>query len=580
MRIKAWGIGLAASTLLCAAAQATVITWGDVITDSTPTFIVGSRAAGGLSVDGGSTMQIERMALGDQFSATGTATVSGSGSRVSVLDSLHGGVSIGNGGKGTLQILAGGRFEVIPDPACGLCNTILGNAAGSSGNLIIRGAGSTFSTTRDVYVASTNVLSGSDGSGNIWYWGVPGGLTRASLNIDQGGRLESRSLTVGFDQPGRPAQTGTEVSIGEVTVDGIGSQIQLGGNGFARLALGDGGNGSGSMTVRNGAQVRLDAGATPGGFARIELGSNDGTSAGILRIDGAGSRVHAVGPSSQLYVGSVTNGVGVLELSNGGALDLTGSQSRMLIGFGSSSFGRAMVGAGSVLDAGQRLGVAALNPVMDSGGSGVLMVNGTARALQIAVGRQGLLGGNGTLVGQVFNRGVIAPGNTPGRLTIDGSLDTHDGRLVLEIEQQADGSWKHDELVVTDWLNSLIGGAAIEFDFLGDSDPLAFSSAGLFSMQSFFAQGDGAGGTTPLSPQALALFGDAVFSARSDRYRFSDFRFSVDDGASFTVTTVSEPTVAWLLLPGLLWVATSKRRKPMARDGRSRACPIVHRHMG
>jgi hypothetical protein len=167
------------------------------------------------------------------------------------------------------------------------------------------------------------------------------------------------------------------------------------------------------------------------------------------------------------------------------------------------------------------------------------------------------------VLGQVINYGVIAPGNSPGRLTIDGSLDSRGGQIVLEVEQQADGSWRYDELVVTDWLNSLIGDAHVEFAFLGDSDPLTFLNEGMFTLGSFFKQGDGEAGVKPLTDQALGLFIGASFTARSDAYEIRSFRFTVADGASFDIAAIPEPSMLLLVLTALL--VAGMRGKPRSR---------------
>jgi uncharacterized protein with beta-barrel porin domain len=52
--------------------------------------------------------------------------------------------------------------------------------------------------------------------------------------------------------------------------------------------------------------------------------------------------------------------------------------------------------------------------------AGTLSVNGSV-AGNVAVGSAGTLGGNGTIAGSVVNTGTLAPGNSIGLLTVNGS---------------------------------------------------------------------------------------------------------------------------------------------------------------
>ena len=64
------------------------------------------------------------------------------------------------------------------------------------------------------------------------------------------------------------------------------------------------------------------------------------------------------------------------------------------------------------------------------------MRNGaTISAEEIVIGESGTLNGsNGTLVGDVINRGVVALGESPGVMTINGDFtQSENGRLVIEI---------------------------------------------------------------------------------------------------------------------------------------------------
>ena len=66
--------------------------------------------------------------------------------------------------------------------------------------------------------------------------------------------------------------------------------------------------------------------------------------------------------------------------------------------------------------------------------------------------QQGMVAGNGTIGGDVSNGGTIAPGNSPGILTIDGNLNNGEsGTIAMEIEgtSGAGDSAGHDQIQVT-----------------------------------------------------------------------------------------------------------------------------------
>src|SRR5690606_38593586 len=83
------------------------------------------------------------------------------------------------------------------------------------------------------------------------------------------------------------------------------------------------------------------------------------------------------------------------------------------------------------------------NWTVDGGemGSGNTVIRGGA-ALVVPVGFHlqpgGRLGGNGTLRSDLVNEGTVAPGESIGILTIDGTY-THAQNGTLEVETRADG---------------------------------------------------------------------------------------------------------------------------------------------
>ncbi len=78
---------------------------------------------------------------------------------------------------------------------------------------------------------------------------------------------------------------------------------------------------------------------------------------------------------------------------------------------------------------------------------GSLIVDGSLSTTQILVNAGGLFGGNGSLVGNVLNRGIVSPGNSPGTLTVTGNYtQTAGGTLRLEVAGL--GATAHDLLAI------------------------------------------------------------------------------------------------------------------------------------
>ncbi|QIF01491.1 autotransporter outer membrane beta-barrel domain-containing protein [Roseimicrobium sp. ORNL1] len=107
------------------------------------------------------------------------------------------------------------------------------------------------------------------------------------------------------------------------------------------------------------------------------------------------------------------------------------------------------VGSNALIGRGTRLTVAS-NGLLQVEGStsvqGVLAVNGTLHTPHVFVGTRGTLQGNGLVAGNVTNNGVVAPGNSIGKLTIDGNfVQTSRGTLQIEVN----GAGAVDRLTVS-----------------------------------------------------------------------------------------------------------------------------------
>jgi T5SS/PEP-CTERM-associated repeat protein len=145
--------------------------------------------------------------------------------------------------------------------------------------------------------------------------------------------------------------------------------------------------------------------------------------------------------NAELIIGRA--GAGALNVSGGADVNVTGASANVVLGRETGSLGSATVaGAGSTLNvtAGLQIGLS---------GQAVLSVTdgGRVQAGSIAIGPQGVLNGNdGLIVGNVSNAGTIAPGTSPGALSIEGNLTQDDsGRILIELASKTG----FDELAVT-----------------------------------------------------------------------------------------------------------------------------------
>ena len=141
-------------------------------------------------------------------------------------------------------------------------------------------------------------------------------------------------------------------------------------------------------------------------------------------------------------------------------------------------------------------------------------------------------------MGNITNRSVFNPGNSPSTLTIEGSFaNAAGGRLMLKVASNGTGGFLSDRLVFAGGAPELAG-VQVSFSFLGDTNPLAFPGAGLFDIGNLLRAGD--------SPLAPALLAGASYTANSRAYQISNFSDSPLTGASFVATPVPEPAT-WLL---------------------------------
>lgn len=538
----------------------------------------GSTASGGdgaVSVLGGGRIDIDTrhqvltsgqpgLFIGSSDGSTGSLTVSGRGSfsgigsSISVLGSegITPSAGIGrNGGTGTLLVADGGRIFMSSDHAS------------SSGLLTDR-------LFFDIGARTTTGATASVGTATITGTGsqlVLGGLSdtvirvgarefaNGTLNVRDGGHVAAEALSVG-DAGG----TGRlEMSRGTVAVSGM--QDAGPGAGFGAVFNVGRAGGVGSASIGDASRVVIASTAPFGGMNIGGTGVGPG-GVGSAVVSG-GSAVEASGPNTRVHVGrlgtATSFAVGTLVVADpGSSVSAGGSDGRFIVGAGSFASGSVAVGSGASISASAVIGIAH-DGSADTGGTGLVCVDGSAAAPLVRVGSAGTLCGSGTVSGAVVSSGLVSPGHSPGRLTVDGSFDSRGGRILLEVERRGSG-WAVDELVFTDALAVLLGDAGIEFSFLGDSDPRAFRDDGLFDVGSFLKTLDSAGNVVPFPPSLFGVFDDVVFTARSDSYTFTRFSFVPGVGATFDVAGVPLPGSGWLAAIALLALATPRAARRSA----------------
>lgn len=367
-----------------------------------------------------------------------------------------------NGTDGTIVVNNG---SVLSSPSGGA----IGSGAGSTGELTVTGPGSALA----VGGGPGNSLDAGFDQGTALLIIENGGLltvdafdspdfSDARLNLGRGGNadvtFQSGAQILIRDQNLTGADDGVWVGTSTnfpsdlpgtatLTVRDEGTYLEVNGN-LAFLNTGASNTpftgttaANGAINIVDGADVLVD-GQTSVGIISAGRGGN---ATGSVNICGSGTTVDVTGSAGLLSIGNnftsaTGSGFGQLNICDNAVANLTGEFG------GNFGVGRDESTGIAIIDTGAQLNVDTFASDPGAGGftligdttsaGGIVIVNDTAilTSRQVLVLENGILGGTGTIVGDVINLGgIVLPGSSPGTLNLQGDLSFLRGTLEIEI---------------------------------------------------------------------------------------------------------------------------------------------------
>ncbi|WP_234190310.1 autotransporter domain-containing protein [Shinella sp. NM-101] len=369
--------------------------------------LVGDNGNGTMDVTGGGTVSDMYGYIAFEDGSTGAVTVTGPGSVWDNRAELY----IGYNGRGSLNISDGGAVS----------NTwgFIGSTPNGIGDVSVDGSGSNWTST-DLHV-------GHFGSGDLK---VTNGGTVNSDTGSVGHAYSSR----GYATVGGPGSTSTWNVAGELVVGYYGrGSLRIDAGGVVTSADGYIGASATAIGPANGYVVvygrwdntgDLNVGYGGNGWLTISSGGHVSVGNGIVEIaaDVEAIGVLNIGADPGLPVGAGTLAAGEVRFGDGaGTINFNHNNSAYLFSPLISGYGSINQNNGTTIltgDSGNFSGPTAVE-------NGTLRVNGTLGNSASSVNVQGgVLGGSGTIGGSVLvgDGGTLAPGNSPGTLTINGNL--------------------------------------------------------------------------------------------------------------------------------------------------------------
>lgn len=396
------------------------------------------------------------------LNASGTLTVSGAGTLVESSNALFAGSQGGHGivvlqdgaqifleGAGMIGHDDGTGALVIDDANWHADTTSIGNGVNATGTLTATGANarivSNGAFTLGVNEGTGHATLANDALATANQVLVGRVASTGTLEVDHA-RLQAAQLIVaglGADSDGTiTIRNGSTVSAnrlniatedasarGEVTITGTGTTVELGVQIAAGLA------GSGTLTIADGADVKapiVEVGVDAGSVGAVSLVNATlttgqvaaGSGSAAFRFDG-GTLVSS-GAQTDLFAGFADNAV-TLD-AGGGTIDTQGFDvaSAAVIG-GSGGLTKAGTGTLTLTGANRYAGPTTVR-------GGVLRVDGDQSGATglMTVEHGATLGGGGIIGGDVIiaDGATLAPGQSPGTLTINGDLSLAAGSIL------------------------------------------------------------------------------------------------------------------------------------------------------
>jgi T5SS/PEP-CTERM-associated repeat protein len=368
------------------------------------------------------------IALGVAAGSSGTATITGAGTRLNSI----GQIDIGLGGKGVFAVQDGAAVTSGDATGASSAGLALGLYTGGNGSLTVSGAGSTLTNTGLFVIASAGTASVTISNGGKISTSINAalGVDGADLGAAAG---SSGKLTLSSGGNFTDMSNLIDGASGKGVLDaGGGSSVDVTG----AMDLGEFSGGNGAATISGGAELSVGGALTLGAVAK---------STGALTVTGTSGGA----ASEVLYGGKLTvgaGGSGTLTIDSGARVEAgPGGSGVISIGAGASSKGTVTV-AGTLDGSSLNMGHAASNPAARAnlaikGGTvdltGSVKLEDTA-AITLSSGVLGaasldFLGGSLSGFGSV-NAAVSAPAITAsgGTLDITGAITGSSGLLTID----------------------------------------------------------------------------------------------------------------------------------------------------
>jgi T5SS/PEP-CTERM-associated repeat protein len=523
------------------------------------------------------------MSVASGTGSSGTVRVIGDGTsgsaRIEVNRNKTPGLYLGVGGNATLDIRDGGVFDGVGS-AIWLGSENYDGASGNS-TTTIDGAGSILRSQQS-----------SDTSLPVWERGgtieIGGNSSANSVSITNGGLMEAVSARAGNTEDEGWLYLGADTKSGgstTVTVSGAGSTLRADNH----LGVGSRNNfASTQLNIANGATAEVVVGmgmwVIPG-QSDISISSVTGDTS--VNVNGSGSSLSAVNnieiggsvsiagytsggvpivnadwtsldegqqirgeDGSLLYDRSGTPILAVMHPTWGVVVPATYTDGNRI--YTKSEGSLTVENNATVTAASINISVNSPEALPYTGGDRTLTIRsgGTVYG-DVNVNEDGVLNGDGgTIVGNVnVNGGIVAPGNSPGIMSIDGDLIVNSGSLEIEL----DSPTLFDQFFVT---GDVFLGADAMIDLVFGYQPTELIDLqGLFNGYTDFIVDSGFDPLTDINPifnGTTSYFIDVGFAGQTYTY--------TENGAYLNSSTVPEPAALLLLATGIVGIGFSKRR--------------------